>query len=111
MVLDKRLCGLTLQLAASRINMALSNTAIQSTTFHGAVAERAIDGNSSPQWDQGSCSHTHSLAKQWWRLELPGVYRVSEIHVTNRNEFREWLNGVEILIGNSLANNGTDNPR
>ncbi|XP_030230654.1 fucolectin-like [Gadus morhua] len=111
MVLDKRLCGLTLQLAASRINVALSNTAIQSTTFHGAVAERAIDGNSSPQWDQGSCSHTHSLAKQWWRLELPGVYRVSEIHVTNRNEFREWLNGIEIFIGNSRANNGNDNPR
>ncbi|CAL8235822.1 unnamed protein product [Arctogadus glacialis] len=63
------------------------------------------------EWEHGSCSHTESLAKQWWRLELPGVYRVSEIHGTNRNEFRERLNGVEILIGNSLANNGTDNPR
>ncbi|CAL8239045.1 unnamed protein product, partial [Gadus morhua 'NCC'] len=72
---------------------------------------RAIDGNSDPVWEHGSCSHTESLAKQWWRLELPGVYRVSEIHVTNRNEFGKWLNGVEILIGHSLANNGTDNPR
>uniref|UniRef100_A0A8C4ZUC0 Fucolectin tachylectin-4 pentraxin-1 domain-containing protein n=1 Tax=Gadus morhua TaxID=8049 RepID=A0A8C4ZUC0_GADMO len=78
----------------SRINVALSGTAIQSTTFLGGVAERAIDGNSDPHWEHNSCTHTNSTAKPWWRLELPGVYRVSEIQVTNRNTARERLNGV-----------------
>ena len=104
-------CGFTLHSAASRINVALSGTAIQSTTFSSHVAEHAIDGNSDPQWEHNSCAHTESQAKPWWRLELPGVYRVSEIQVTNRNDFRKRLNGVEILIGNSLANNSNDNPR
>ena len=91
--------------------MALSGTALQSTTYYDHVAERAIDGNSDPQLDHNSCAHTQYQAKPWWRLELPGVYRVSEIQVTNRNDYRDYLNGVEIVIGNSLANNGNDNPR
>ncbi|CAL8294829.1 unnamed protein product [Boreogadus saida] len=98
-------------IAVSRINVALSGTAIQSTTILGGVAERAIDGNSDPEYKHNSCTHTNSTAKPWWRLELPGVYRVSEIQVTNRNIARERLNGVEVLIGNSMANNGNDNPR
>ena len=92
--------------------MALSGTAFQSTTAWGGLAERGIDGNSDPQWEHNSCTHTQrSDTKPWWRLELPGVYRVSEIQVTNRNDYRDYLNGVEIVIGNSLVNNGNDNPR
>ena len=91
--------------------MALSGTAVQSTTALGGVAERAIDGNSDPEWGHHSCTHTDSQTRPWWRLEQPGVYRVSEIQVTNRNVRREYLTGVEILIGNSLANNGNNNPR
>ena len=105
-------CGFTLHSAASRINTALSGTAIQSTTYSNlGKAEHAIDGNSDPQWQNNSCSCTASQAKPWWRLDLPGVYRVSEILVTNRNARRNRLKGVEIHIGNSLANNGNDNPR
>ncbi|CAL8282992.1 unnamed protein product, partial [Gadus morhua 'NCC'] len=96
--------------AESRINVALSGTAFQSSTSDDGDAERAIDGNSDPEWTHQSCTHT-AEEKPWWRLQLPGVYRVSEIEVTNRNENRERLNGVEILIGNSPVNNGNDNPR
>ncbi|KAJ3585396.1 hypothetical protein NHX12_014115, partial [Muraenolepis orangiensis] len=49
--------------------------------------------------------------KPWWRLQLPAVYRVLEIEVTNRNSDKDRLNGLEILIGNSKVNNGNDNPR
>ena len=111
MQLYKIFCGYTLHLAASRINVALSGTAIQSTTFYSHVADLAIDGNSDTEFGHHSCSSTTNQAKPWWRLELPGVYRVSEIQVTNRNSARERLNGVQIFIGNSLANNGNDNPR
>ena len=47
----------------------------------------------------------------WWRLQLDGVYRVSVIEITNMYSTRKWLDGVEIHIGNSLVNNGNDNPR
>ena len=98
-------------LAASRINVALSGTAIQSSTYNGGLAERSIDGNNDPQWEHNSCSFTALQAKAWWRLELPGVYQVSEIEVTNMNMGRNRINNVEILIGDSLSNNGNDNPR
>uniref|UniRef100_A0A8C4ZQN2 Fucolectin tachylectin-4 pentraxin-1 domain-containing protein n=1 Tax=Gadus morhua TaxID=8049 RepID=A0A8C4ZQN2_GADMO len=99
-------------MAASRINVALSGTAIQSTTISDSgKAEHSIDGNTDPVWSHTSCSRTEEEAEPWWRLELPGVYRVSEIQVTNRETNRERLNGIEILIGNSLVNNGNDNSR
>ena len=92
--------------------MALSSKAIQSSLLgYLGKAEHAIDGNSDPEFGHESCSSTAYQANPWWRLELPGVYRVSEIQVTNRNTARERLNGVEVLIGNSMANNGNDNPR
>uniref|UniRef100_A0A8C5BJ71 Fucolectin tachylectin-4 pentraxin-1 domain-containing protein n=1 Tax=Gadus morhua TaxID=8049 RepID=A0A8C5BJ71_GADMO len=101
----------SISIFASRINVALSGTAIQSTTDWGGLAERSIDGNSDPDFEHYTCSITAKQAKPWWRLELPGVYRVSEIVVTNRNIGRSMLNNVEILIGDSLSNNGNDNPR
>ena len=91
--------------------MALSGTALQSSTNHGGEAEHAIDGNSDPVWTHWSCTHTTPEKKPWWRLQLPGVYSVSEIEVTNRSDSRGRLNGVEILIGNSPVNNGNNNPR
>ncbi|CAL8401391.1 unnamed protein product [Boreogadus saida] len=99
--------------AASRINVALSSEAIQSSLLSDqGKAEHAIDGNSDSEFGHLSCSSTAYQANPWWRLELPGVYRVSEIQVTNRNhDNREWLDGIEIHIGNSLGNNGNDNPR
>ena len=94
------------------MNVALSGTATQSSTYlPGGEAEHSIDGNTDPEYIHNSCSHSDFQANPWWRLELPGAYLVSEIQVTNRNIGRWRLNGVEILIGNSLANNGNDNPR
>ncbi|XP_056450639.1 C-type mannose receptor 2-like [Gadus chalcogrammus] len=102
--------------AASRINVALSSKAIQSSLrSYREKAENAIDGNSDPDFRHQNCSTTDYQANPWWRLELPGVYRVSEIQVTNskyhRKYSRERLDGIGIHIGNSLGNNGTDNPR
>ncbi|KAG7267750.1 hypothetical protein CRUP_019655 [Coryphaenoides rupestris] len=97
---------------ASRINVALSGTAIQSSTFVYGEAEHAIDGNMDGVYNHLSCTATSGSDKPWWRLQLPGVYRVSEIEVTNRNDgAQSRLNDVEILIGNSLVNNGNNNPR
>ncbi|KAG7255437.1 hypothetical protein CRUP_016830 [Coryphaenoides rupestris] len=96
---------------ASRVNVASSGTATQSSTHEpSGVPEHAIDGNADPTYSHGSCASTSTQDKPWWRVQLPGVYRVSEIEVTNRNSYSERLNDVEILIGISPQNNGNNNP-
>ncbi|KAG7267751.1 hypothetical protein CRUP_019656 [Coryphaenoides rupestris] len=97
--------------ASSRVNVALSGTAFQLTTYSYGNAEHAIDGSTDPELTHSSCTHTQQQVNPWWRLQLPGVYRVSEIEVTNRNSYRDRLNDMEIRIGNSLENNGNNNPR
>jgi len=85
---------------------------VVSLSFTYGEAEHAIDGNIDGVYSHRSCTATSGSEKPWWRLELPDVYRVSEIEVTNRNDGAQWrLNYVEILIGNSLVNNGNNNPR
>ena len=95
--------------AASSIDVPLRGAAVQSSTYPGYGAGRAIDGSCSSGTD--SCTLTSEMDNPWWRLQLDGVYRVSVIEITNRITSRDRLDGVEIHIGNSLVNNGNDNPR
>ncbi|XP_056444395.1 fucolectin-like [Gadus chalcogrammus] len=109
--LTKLCCVVSLALkAASSIDVPLRGSAVQSSTFLSRSAEWAIDESCSPLGEH-SCTHTYQTDNPWWRLQLDGVHKVSVIEITNRNEYRKRLDGVEIHIGNSLANNGNDNPR
>uniref|UniRef100_A0A8C7F960 Fucolectin tachylectin-4 pentraxin-1 domain-containing protein n=1 Tax=Oncorhynchus kisutch TaxID=8019 RepID=A0A8C7F960_ONCKI len=48
----------------------------------------------------------------WWRVDLLDVTRVTAVSITNRGDgVPERLDGAEIRIGNSLENNGINNPR
>uniref|UniRef100_A0A3Q3EFS2 Fucolectin tachylectin-4 pentraxin-1 domain-containing protein n=1 Tax=Kryptolebias marmoratus TaxID=37003 RepID=A0A3Q3EFS2_KRYMA len=84
---------------------------LTSSVAYLGYAPRAIDGNRDPEYSHGSCTHTNPAWRQWWRLLLPVVYRITSISITNRNALSERLNNVELLIGNSLENNGNNNPR
>ena len=109
--LTKLCCVVSLALkAASSIDVPLRGSAVQSSTYSSGSAGRAIDQSCVPLWGH-SCTHNYQTDNPWWRLQLDGVHRVSVIEITNRNEARERLDGVEIHIGNSLVNNGNDNPR
>ncbi|KAL0189897.1 hypothetical protein M9458_016996, partial [Cirrhinus mrigala] len=45
------------------------------------------------------------------RLDLVNIYRVHRVVVTNRIDCcPEHINGAEIRVGNSLENNGSNNP-
>ncbi|KAK9523689.1 hypothetical protein VZT92_017596 [Zoarces viviparus] len=93
-------------------NVAPSGTASQSSTSHNGIASLAIDGNRNPKYGDGSCTHTVENAGQspWWSLQLPVMYRISSVSITNRNELSERINNAKILIGNSPENNGNNNP-
>ncbi|XP_058637693.1 fucolectin-4-like [Onychostoma macrolepis] len=92
-------------------NRAVGGAVIQSSTFTGWFAEKAIDSNRGFQQLYTGCSSTLSETNPWWRLDLRDVYRVSEVVITNRNDsYAEQINGAEIRIGNTLENNGNYNP-
>ncbi|XP_067266335.1 uncharacterized protein [Chanodichthys erythropterus] len=92
-------------------NLAAGEAATQSSTSADWSAEKAIDGNRGLQQLYTGCSSTLNETNPWWRLDLRHVYRVSRVVITNRKDCcAERLNGAEIHIGNSLENNGSNNP-
>uniref|UniRef100_A0A8C2A115 Fucolectin tachylectin-4 pentraxin-1 domain-containing protein n=1 Tax=Cyprinus carpio TaxID=7962 RepID=A0A8C2A115_CYPCA len=90
-------------------NLAVVGAAIQSSTSEDWIAEKAIDRGLQQLY--AGCSSTLSETNPWWRLDLHHIYRVNRVVVTNRNDCcAERINGAEIRIGNSLENNGSNNP-
>nr|XP_029137827.1 C-type mannose receptor 2-like [Labrus bergylta] len=97
--------------ASSLPNVALLGTASQSSTRPFSPASNVIDGNRNPELNAGSCSHTKYGPDHWWSLVLPHMYSITHINITNRISNAGRINGAQILIGNSLQNNGNNNPR
>ncbi|XP_020359423.1 uncharacterized protein LOC109906205 [Oncorhynchus kisutch] len=95
----------------NRVNVALKGVAAQSSLYGIGVASNAIDGTREPEYNKQSCSHTQDDTNPWWRVDLLGVYRVKAINISTMHCCAERLNGAEIHIGNSLENNGINNPR
>uniref|UniRef100_A0A8C9ZK72 Fucolectin tachylectin-4 pentraxin-1 domain-containing protein n=1 Tax=Sander lucioperca TaxID=283035 RepID=A0A8C9ZK72_SANLU len=93
-------------------NIARGGNVIQSSLYEEEVPERAIDGNRASNLGQGSCSVTNNNFKPWWRLDLLKPYQINTVTITNRGDCcPERINVAEIRIGNSLNDNGNDNPR
>nr|Q9I928.1 RecName: Full=Fucolectin-4; Flags: Precursor [Anguilla japonica]BAB03526.1 fucolectin-4 [Anguilla japonica] len=97
-------------------NVALRGRATQSAQLRGehaalAHASNAIDGNRDSNYHHGSCTHTEG-ANPWWRVDLLQVYTIASVTITNRGDCcGERISGARILIGNSLENNGINNPQ
>lgn len=71
--------------SGSTVNLALNGNASQSTTAHGGVPSRAIDGNTNGNWSNGSVTHTNaSDSNDWWEVDLGNTYTIDEIVVWNR---------------------------
>ncbi|KAJ8340850.1 hypothetical protein SKAU_G00331410 [Synaphobranchus kaupii] len=77
-------------------------------------AGNSIDGNRDSNLIHGSCSITHNDANPWWRVDLLEEYVVASVTITNRGDCvvcATWIIGAQITIGDSLENNGIDNPQ
>ncbi|KAL4007210.1 hypothetical protein ACER0C_001062 [Sarotherodon galilaeus] len=94
-------------------NVALKREATQSSTLSVATASKAIDGRRNSFYSNGFCSHTaKDETNPWWRVDLQRSFTITAVKVTNRGDCcAERLDGAEIRIGNSLENNGNNNPR
>ncbi|NP_001108054.1 uncharacterized protein LOC793213 precursor [Danio rerio] len=92
-------------------NLATGKNVMQSSTYSSWIPEQAIDFNPGLSDPSIGCSSTNGQTDPWWRLDLGHIYQVSTVVVTNRlNCCPERINGAEIHIGNSLENNGNNNP-
>uniref|UniRef100_A0A8C9T7Y0 SRCR domain-containing protein n=1 Tax=Scleropages formosus TaxID=113540 RepID=A0A8C9T7Y0_SCLFO len=93
-------------------NVALKGTATQSSQYDSyGAAGNAIDGNRNTKYTDGSCTHTKQDSKPWWRLDLQDVFTVTSVTITNRGDCcSKRINGAEIRVGNSLDDNGNQNP-
>ncbi|MFS1526213.1 ricin-type beta-trefoil lectin domain protein [Microbulbifer sp. 2304DJ12-6] len=65
-------------------NLAKEGTATQSDTSHGGSASRAIDGNISGHWGDGSITHTSISAHPSWTLDLGSIKKIENIAIWNR---------------------------
>ena len=59
-------------------------SATQSSTSHNGAATRAIDGNTSGVWRQGSVTHTTTQDQPWWSADLGVTADIGEIEIWNR---------------------------
>ncbi|XP_056316839.1 uncharacterized protein LOC130231526 [Danio aesculapii] len=92
-------------------NLATGKNVTQSSTFSSWIPEQAVNFNPGLSDPSTGCSSTTSQTDPWWRLDLGHIYQVSAVVVTNRLDCcPERINGAEIHIGNSLENNGNNNP-
>ncbi|XP_059356975.1 uncharacterized protein LOC132095895 [Carassius carassius] len=92
-------------------NLATGRNVTQSSTFDSWISEQAIDFNPGIIQPSSACSSTNAQTNPWWRVDLRYIYRVSSVVITNRLDCcPERMNGAEIRIGNSLENNGNNNP-
>uniref|UniRef100_A0A3P9A5I6 Fucolectin tachylectin-4 pentraxin-1 domain-containing protein n=1 Tax=Esox lucius TaxID=8010 RepID=A0A3P9A5I6_ESOLU len=95
-------------------NLALHGKATQSNQAENLYghASNAIDGNRQSDFFHGSCTHSEKEANPWWRVDLLKNYQIHSVVITNRGDCcSDRLNGAEIRIGDSLNNNGINNPR
>uniref|UniRef100_A0A673IYD1 Fucolectin tachylectin-4 pentraxin-1 domain-containing protein n=1 Tax=Sinocyclocheilus rhinocerous TaxID=307959 RepID=A0A673IYD1_9TELE len=92
-------------------NLATGRTITQSSTIGTWLGQQAIDFNPGFIQPSLSCSSTTAQTDPWWRVDLRYIYRVSRVVITNRLDCcPEQIDGAEIRIGNSLENNGNNNP-
>ncbi len=81
-------------------NLSFGKTATQSGTQLGAVASRAIDGNTNGNfWADNSCSLTNWVSNAWWEVDLEAVAEIESIKLWNRTDCCENLfSNVYILV-------------
>ena len=83
--------------------------AMQISTGHGGVAERAVDGSGEGHYDGASCTHTDGSPagqKQWWRVDMQQEVVVTTLEIVGRADCCEdRTNGYSIFVGDEEPGN------
>ena len=98
---DKRILTLAeVEVISGGKNIARGAKAAQSSTNAGGTAEKAIDGNKSPDWGKGGQTHTTNAGstQPWWELDLGRAADIEKIGIWNRSGFETRLDGFTITL-------------
>jgi len=79
-------------------NIARGQPARQSSTYGNADAKRAVDGNVSGKWGDGSIMHTMNGASEWWEVDLPDDAVVERIALWPRTGLQERLASAKVQL-------------
>ncbi|KAI8497393.1 hypothetical protein Bbelb_246990, partial [Branchiostoma belcheri] len=78
-------------------NVALGKMSTQSSMYNEGLANLATDGNTNPDYNQRSCTHTDGqYVDPWWRVDL-------EVVVFNRAAVPGRINPFQLHIGDSTV--------
>jgi len=87
-------------------NVALGQPATQSTEGWSGAAARAVDGTTSGQWGEASCTHTQNGTPEWWQVDLGATYAIWDFNLYHRTDCcQDRLIAANIVISRS-ANYG-----
>jgi hypothetical protein len=88
--------------SATPVNLALGKPATQSSTYQGAVASRAVDGNTDGVLADNSLSHTNFDAQAWWQVDLGASANIQSINLWNRTDCCDWrLTNFYVFVSDS----------
>ncbi|XP_077869753.1 uncharacterized protein LOC144361815, partial [Saccoglossus kowalevskii] len=81
-------------------NVAFNKSAYMSSVWFGNTADKAVDGNTYPVLDSGTCIHSAEESEPWWRVDLGGIYFVYKVTLYNRLDCCEKrLAGAAVRVG------------
>lgn len=98
---DKRILTLAeVGVISGNKNIAPNGTATQSSTNGDGTADKAIDGNKSPDWNKGGQTHTTNAGSTnpWWELDLKTSAKIEKVGIWNRDGFEQRLDGFTITL-------------
>ncbi|MEZ6057043.1 MAG: plastocyanin/azurin family copper-binding protein [Planctomycetaceae bacterium] len=81
-------------------NVAREGKATQSSTNGDGVAQRALDGNTSPDWNKNGQTHTENAGTNgpWWEVDLGKAVDVERVGIFNRQGFESRLDGFKLTL-------------
>jgi len=79
-------------------NIAKGGKATQSTTGHGGDANRAMDGDKSPNYGKGMTHTQENQPNPWWEIDLGGAHEIDSIGLWARRGFPERLGGFTLTL-------------
>jgi hypothetical protein len=79
-------------------NIARGQPARQSSIYGGADAKRAVDGNVSGKWGDGSIMHTMNGASEWWEVDISDDAVIERIALWPRTGLQERLASAKVQL-------------
>lgn len=94
------------------VNVAKKQPVQQSSSERNLTSSpKAVDGKFISPLLNETCTRTQRQSSPWLRIDLRRSYHVKEIFISNQEHKYGWdMFDFEVRVGNSLDNEGNDNP-